>query len=29
MDLVCKRPRYFYSEKHPHRAQKKGPLFGN
>lgn len=27
--LVCKRPRYFYSEKHPHRAQKKGLLFGN
>jgi transposase len=25
-DLVCKRPRYFYSEKDPHRAQKKGPL---
>lgn len=22
--LVCKRPRYFYSEKDPHRAQKKG-----
>jgi len=29
MGLVCKRPRYFYSEKHPHRAQKKGPLCGN
>jgi transposase len=29
MDLVCKRPRYFYSQKHPHRAQKKGRLFGN
>jgi transposase len=27
--LGCKRPRYFYSEKHPHRAQKKGPLCGN
>jgi hypothetical protein len=26
--LVGKRPRYFYSEKHPHRAQKKGPLCG-
>ena len=25
-DLVCKRPRYFYSEKDPYRAQKKGPL---
>lgn len=24
LDLVCKRPRYFYSEKDPHRAQKKG-----
>jgi transposase len=24
--LVCTRPRYFYSEKDPHRAQKKGPL---
>lgn len=22
--LVCKRPRYFYSERDPHRAQKKG-----
>lgn len=22
--LVCKRPRYFYAEKDPHRAQKKG-----
>ena len=29
LGLVCKRPRYFYSEKHPHRAQKKGPLYGN
>lgn len=28
LGLVCKRPRYFYSEKHPHRAQKKGPLCG-
>ena len=26
--LGCKRPRYFYSEKQPHRAQKKGPLCG-
>jgi transposase len=25
-NLVCKRPRYFYSEKTPHRAQKKGRL---
>src|SRR5919204_4676357 len=24
MDLACKRPRYFYSEKYPHRAQKRG-----
>lgn len=24
--LRCKRPRFFYSEKDPHRAQKKGPL---
>lgn len=24
--LECKRPRYVYSEKDPHRAQKKGPL---
>jgi transposase len=24
--LRCKRPRYVYSEKHPHRAQKKGLL---
>lgn len=24
--LRCKRPRYFYEEKDPHRAQKKGPL---
>ena len=29
MDLVCKRPRYFYEEKDPHRAQKKGQLLGN
>jgi transposase len=29
MGLVCKRPRYFYSEKDPHRAQKKGQLFAN
>ena len=29
MGLVCKRPRYFYSEKHPHRAQKKGLSCGN
>ena len=29
LGLVCKRPRYFYSEKHPHRAQKKGPSCGN
>lgn len=29
LGLVCKRARYFYSEKHPHRAQKKGPLCGN
>lgn len=29
MGLRCKRPRYFYSEKDPHRAQKKGRLFGN
>ena len=29
MGLVCKRPRYFYSEKEPHRAQKKGRLFEN
>lgn len=27
--LECKRPRYVYSEKDPHRAQKKGPLSGN
>lgn len=26
LGLVCKRPRYFYSEKHPPRAQKKGGL---
>lgn len=29
MDLVCKRPRYFYEEKDPHRAQKKGPSSGS
>ena len=29
INLVFKRPRYFYSEKDPHRAQKKGPSFGN
>jgi transposase len=27
--LRCKRPRYFYSEKEPHRAQKKGRLSGD
>ncbi len=27
--LQCKRPRYVYSEKDPHRAQKKGQLSGN
>jgi transposase len=27
--LRCKRPRYIYEEKHPHRAQKKGPLSAN
>jgi transposase len=27
--LACKRPRYVYSEKDPHRAQKKGRLFGS
>lgn len=27
--LRCKRPRYFYSEKDPHRAQKKGRLSAN
>lgn len=27
--LRCKRPRYVYSEKDPHRAQKKGRSFGN
>lgn len=27
--LVCKRPRYFYEEKDPNRAQKKGQLSGN
>lgn len=26
MDLTCKRPKYFYEEKDPNRAQKKGPL---
>jgi transposase len=29
MGLRCKRPRYVYSEKDPHRAQKKGLLSGN
>jgi len=29
MDLECKRPRYYYSEKDPHRAQKKGQLSAN
>jgi transposase len=29
MELVCKRPRYFYEEKDPNRAQKKGRLLGN
>ncbi len=29
LGVVGKRPRYFYSEKHPHRAQKKGPGGGN
>ncbi len=29
MGLRCKRPRYVYSEKDPHRAQKKGRLLGN
>jgi transposase len=29
MELVYKRPRYFYAEKNPHRAQKKGRLSGN
>jgi transposase len=29
MGLRCKRPRYVYAEKDPHRAQKKGQLFGN
>ena len=28
-DLVCKRPRYFFSEKDPHRAQKKGRSSGS
>lgn len=27
MGLRCKRPRYVYSEKDPHRTQKKGPLY--
>jgi len=27
--LGCKRPRFVYSEKDPHRAQKKGRLLGN
>jgi transposase len=27
--LRCKRPRYFYAEKEPHRAQKKGRLSAN
>lgn len=27
LGLRFKRPRYFYAEKDPHRAQKKGPLF--
>jgi putative transposase len=27
--LRCKRPRYFYEEKDPHRAQKKGRLSGS
>ncbi len=29
LGVVGKRPRYFYSEKHPHRAQNKGPGGGN
>ena len=29
MGLCSKRPRYVYSEKDPHRAQKKGPSSGN
>jgi transposase len=29
MGLECKRPRYFYSEKDQHRAQKKVQLFAN
>jgi transposase len=29
MDLVCKRPRYFYAEKDPNRAQKKGQSSGS
>jgi transposase len=29
MGLECKRPRYFFSEKDPHRAQKKGQLSAN
>lgn len=28
MGLRCKRPRYVYSQKEPHRTQKKGRLFG-
>jgi transposase len=27
MGLECKRPKYFYEEKDPHRTQKKGPSF--
>ena len=29
LGLRCKRPRYFYEEKDPHRAQKKGRLFAS
>jgi transposase len=29
MGLTCKRPRYFYEEKDPHRTQKKGLLSEN
>jgi transposase len=29
INLVCKRPRYFYEEKDPNRAQKKGQSSGN
>jgi transposase len=29
MQLGCKRPRYFYEEKDPHRAQKKGRFSGH